>query len=257
MVTFDARGPGTSSAVWAVDERLAAVRPADLSTVRRLIVVAAHPDDETLGCGGLIADASRRRIPIRIIAVTDGSASHPRSRTVTTQHLRARRAEELREAVARLAPRATITWLGFPDGRAADFSEALEDRLREELMRASADTLVAVTWSGDGHRDHRVVGEIVERTAPPSATVWGYPIWAWHWASPADADLPWERAVAVPLTPDDLARKRHAIEAFASQVEPLSAQPGDERVLEPGVLEHFARDREVFFVSTTTGGRQP
>lgn len=253
MVTFDAHGPGTPSSAWADDGRLAAAPSADLSWLTRLVVVAAHPDDETLGCGGLIAAVSRRGIPVRVIAVTDGSASHPRSRTITAQALRIRRADELREAVARLAPRATITWLGFPDGRTADFAEAIEDRLREELLEAAAGTLVAVTWAGDGHRDHRVVGGIVSRTAPPGAAVWSYPIWAWHWATPGGADLPWQSAVIVTLSDDDLERKRSAISAYVTQIEPLSDQPGDERVLEPGVLEHFARDRELFFA---TGRRE-
>jgi LmbE family N-acetylglucosaminyl deacetylase len=247
VVSFDANGPGTSRAEWEGSGRISALPDAELSSVRRLLVVAAHPDDETLGCGGLVARAAALGVAVRIVAVTDGSASHPRSRTVSTRDLRARRAEELREAVARLAPRATISWLGFPDGRTADFSEAIEERLRTELQDADETTLVAVTWVGDGHRDHRVVGEIVERIAPPAAIVWSYPIWMWHWASPVDSRIPWDRGLTVTLDDAHLERKLHAIDAFASQVHPLSEESGDERVLEPGVLAHFTRDRETFF----------
>lgn len=247
-MSFDANGPGTARAIWDADERMSSLPAADLSGVSRLVVVAAHPDDETLGCGGLIVQAAARGVEVRIIAVTDGSASHPRSKTVTTQDLRAHRALELRNAVQRLAPAATITWLGFPDGRTADFIEAIEDRLRSQLEYTDSGTLVAVTWSGDGHRDHRVVGEIVERVAPPSGVVWSYPIWMWHWATPDDPSIPWSRALAVGLSTRDLDRKRHAIDAFPSQIAPLSAALGDERVLEPGVLAHFDRAREAFFV---------
>lgn len=221
----------------------------DLSGLSRLIVVAAHPDDETLGCGGLIAQASRVGVDVRIIAVTDGSASHPRSTTVTGHALSDRRALELRDAVGRLAPAATITWLGFPDGRTADFVDEIGDRLRSELGSTDSGTLVTATWSGDRHRDHRIVGELVERAVPTGAAVWCYPVWMWHWASPDDASIPWRHAVTVQLSADDLDRKRDAIDAFASQLVPLSNEPGDERVLEPGVLEHFDRDRETFFVA--------
>ncbi|MDP9028497.1 MAG: PIG-L family deacetylase [Actinomycetota bacterium] len=250
MVTFDANGPGTPSAVWHADGRAARVPNADLSAVKELIVIAPHPDDETLGCGGLIAGAAHLGVKVQIIVVTDGSASHPRSKTVKRHELRARRAEELREAVTRLDPGATVTWLGFPDGRTADFEDAIQDRLQRELQDAGAGTTVAVTWSGDGHRDHRIVGAIVERALPAGPTLWNYPIWMWHWATPDDTTIPWERAIAVALSPEDLDRKRHAINAFESQVHPLSAHPGDERVLEPGVIKHFVGDREVFFVSS-------
>jgi LmbE family N-acetylglucosaminyl deacetylase len=253
MVSFDANGPGTSRETWDASDRVSAPPLGDLSGARELIVVAAHPDDETLGCGGLIARAAALGMGVRIIAVTDGSASHPRSTTVTPQDLRAHRALELRNAAGRLAPGASTSLLGFPDGKARDCALEIEERLRTELGAVGPDTLVAVTWAGDGHRDHRVVGEIVARVLPSTATVWSYPIWMWHWATPDDESLPWSRAVTVALSAEELDRKRHAMDAYASQLEPLSSEPGDERVLEPDVLAHFTRDREVFFASPGHG----
>lgn len=47
---------------------------------RRLVIVAPHPDDETLGCGLLIAAAVRAGVRVAVIALTDGQASHPGSR---------------------------------------------------------------------------------------------------------------------------------------------------------------------------------
>ena len=46
---------------------------------RPLVVLAPHPDDETLGCGALIFDAASRGADCHIICVTDGSRSHPRA----------------------------------------------------------------------------------------------------------------------------------------------------------------------------------
>ncbi len=248
MVTFDAQAAGTPRRCWDADERLASLPTLTLRGVTSLVIVSAHPDDETLGCGGLIVRASDAGIPIRIVAVTDGSASHPRSSTVPGEDMAHLRSAELREAVGYLATAATISWLGFPDGQTLDFEADIEQRLREELHDGGAGTVVAVTWAGDGHRDHRVVGTIVDRIVPPGATLWRYPIWMWHWATPETPGLPWETAASLTLTPFELARKRRAVGAFGSQISPLSSAEGDERVLTADVLTHFDRDREMFFL---------
>src|SRR5690606_38092378 len=44
-----------------------------------LLVIAPHPDDETLGCGGVIALATCRNVRVHTVFVTDGGASHPNS----------------------------------------------------------------------------------------------------------------------------------------------------------------------------------
>jgi LmbE family N-acetylglucosaminyl deacetylase len=247
MVTFDAREPGTPEESWRRARVLAEIPLAPLSGQTSLIVVAAHPDDETLGCGGLIASAVARGLRVRVIVVTDGSDSHPGSTTTPAEGLRVRRADEAREAVARLAPDASIAFLGFPDGRTSDDRAEITDALRAELRTAGTGTWIAVPWSGDGHRDHRVVGEAAAVASPAEATVVGYPIWMWHWASPRSTDIPWAAARAVPLTDRERQLKQHALQAFASQIEPLSPSAGDEAVLSAEMLAHFTRDREIFF----------
>lgn len=246
MVTFDAHTKGTPSAIWESDFRLTLAEEVDLDEIRELIVIAAHPDDETLGAGGLIATAAERQIPIQVVVVTDGAGSHPRSRSMTPGQLADRRVAEVYSAVSILAPDARTTLLGFPDGRTAEFAQEISDALRQVFAAAGAHAHVVVVWSGDGHSDHETVGRIAERWAPADARVWGYPIWAWHWGHPDTGVLPWERARILPLPRRIGDRKRRALAAHVSQLEPLSADPGDERVLEPEVLEHFARDRELY-----------
>ena len=248
-MTFDAREPGTPEGRWRGAPVLAAIPLAPLSALTSLIVVAAHPDDETLGCGGLIASAAARGLRVRIVVVTDGSDSHPRSASTNAERLRDRRGGEVREAVARLAPEASITFLGFSDGQTREHRADITDALRAELHTAGAGTWIAVPWSGDGHRDHRVVGEAAAVASPAEATVVGYPIWMWHWASPRSTDIPWAAARAVPLTDRERRLKQHALQAFASQIEPLSPRAGDEAVLSAEMLAHFTRDREIFFAA--------
>ncbi|WP_223286706.1 SAM-dependent methyltransferase, partial [Kocuria atrinae] len=107
--------------------------------------------------------------------------------------------------------------------------------------------LAVVTWVKDGHPDHEVLAAQVQQTAGAAAVrCVQYPIWWWHWGSPAK--LP-RGLVHVPLSAEDRDAKQQALEHHASQVRPLSDQPGDEVLLGPHILEHFERDREYFVLA--------
>src|SRR5580704_16937481 len=54
--------------------------PSDLMGAQPLLVLAPHPDDESLGCGGLIADCQARGQPVYVLILTDGAGSHRNSR---------------------------------------------------------------------------------------------------------------------------------------------------------------------------------
>jgi hypothetical protein len=69
-----------------------------------------------------------------------------------------------------------------------------------------------------------------------------YPVWMWHWAKPGDLRVPWRQACRVPLSADVAARKRSAIDAFASQ---LTDRDGAGPVLPAGIVAHFTRRQEV------------
>ncbi len=74
-----------------------------------------------------------------------------------------------------------------------------------------------------------------------------YPIWMWHWASPDDPDIPWQRAQTFDLDDEALDRKRAAVDAFVTQISPLSEAPEDAVVLGPHILARLLRDREFVF----------
>lgn len=119
----------------------------------RLLVLAPHPDDEVIACGGLIAQHLRERRVVRIVVMTDGAEAGSRES----------REEESRRGVARLGDDAEIEFLGFPDRGLSDDST---ERIREQLLAFRPD-LILVPSPVEIHPDHvalaRVFCELLQR----------------------------------------------------------------------------------------------
>lgn len=251
MVSFDHREPGTDEGSWT-----AALRrdlPVLDLEVDRLLVVAAHPDDETLGAAGLLATAAARGIPVDLLVATDGERSHPDSPTHTPATLALLRRRELHAAMGQLGLSAAPVFLGLPDGGTDEHRDAIAAAVTHALDRAGSDrVLVLSPWRGDGHRDHRVVGEIVEEVcAARGVRSRAFPIWLWHWGT--SDDVPWDRAERLALDPGIQDAKTRALDAHASQLRPLSPAPGDEAMVHARMRAHFERDAEVFFAPEAVG----
>lgn len=249
---FSHTEPGTPEDAWhAALEGLGAPAVdvpgrADGSRARRdhLLVVAAHPDDETLGAGGLIAMASAAGARISVVVATSGERSHP---TVTDEDLprhALRREQEVTDAVRTLAPQAQLRLLRLPDGDLTSHEKPLLDALVATIRLAGPSTLVVAPWRHDGHPDHEAAGRTAALACRRTdATLLEYPIWLWHWGTAQQ--WPSETARALPLPPEVMDLKDSAISCHASQIQPQ--QPGDSDVmLGEHILDHFRRPVEVF-----------
>jgi LmbE family N-acetylglucosaminyl deacetylase len=227
--------PGTAEESWASWLELRHLPAVDPLAWASVAVVAAHPDDEVLGVGGTMAILAAAGVRLRLIAVTDGEASHPGADPAA---LRRVRAEETAAALAALgAGSADVIRLRFPDTGLA----AREDELAAVLREQCAGFEVCLApWERDAHADHEAAGRAARRGGLP---VLSYPIWMWHWAIPADARVPWRQARQVPLPPPVVAAKRSAIAAFTSQLTDRSPDLGP--VIPAGVVAHFTRPQEV------------
>lgn len=243
---FDHVEPGTDEAVWRAAALWNGRPPLDLD-VDHLIVLAAHPDDETLGAGGLLAAAERARVAVTVVIATDGE------RSPDTAGTGIRRRDESARALSMLAPSARVVFLGLPDGELREYRAQLARDVAAVVPR-NGRTLIAATWWGDGHRDHRIVGEVAQEFAAPRVRVVGYPIWLWHWGDPGDIDpATWE---VIALDPADATAKSAAIAAHASQVEGSAGEPP---MLHGRMQAHFLRDVEVFIpaVAADAGASTP
>jgi len=241
---FDHRDAGTQAAVWRADPRFTRAAPLDLADIRRLVVVAAHPDDETLGAGGLISRAARSGIDVTVVVASLGEASHPRSPTHDAARLAQIRRVEATAAIAELDPAAEVRLLGLPDGLLSEHIETITDAVAEVTGPGA---LLVTPWTGDGHPDHTACGHAVAVVAEHAALPWlEYPIWAWHWASPEGPDLPESGWWRLALEEGDVVAKRAALAHYASQHTSLSELPGDEAILMPDFVSHFDSDHEVY-----------
>jgi LmbE family N-acetylglucosaminyl deacetylase/SAM-dependent methyltransferase len=248
--TFTAQGPGTPAEVWRTHLLAGKRSAATVLGADRVVVVGAHPDDESLGAGGLVATARDADIPVVFVCATDGERSHPDSPTHTPEAMAERRRAEWVAAVDVLGPGllpSEMHRLGLPDGQLGEHVETLARRL-VEIVGDGRGTLLVTTWAEDGHPDHAALGRSAAAAARRTdAELWEFPVWFWQWAQRDDPR-------AVRLRPFALSRsaesaKERAVAAHSSQVHDLSSLAGDEAVLTDDVLAHFRGDHEWFVVT--------
>ena len=128
----------------------------------RLLVLAPHPDDEVIGCGGLVAQHMAQQRAVRVIVATDGAEAEPSA--ADRDGYRRQREDESRRALAMLGD-ADVHFLRFAD-RALD--DAVAQPLREHLLAFRPD-LICVPSPVEIHPDHlalsRAFCELVQRDA--------------------------------------------------------------------------------------------
>ncbi|MFO1027996.1 MAG: PIG-L deacetylase family protein [Acetobacteraceae bacterium] len=185
------------------------------------VVLAPHPDDESLGCGGLIATCCAAGRPPQVAILTDGSGSHPNSLTCPPERMRLIRQREAHIAATLLGlPAERLLFCNFPDTKAPrtgpGFAAAVRT-LRSLCEREPGCTAILAPWRHDPHGDHEAASLIAAAVAAECGIRHiAYPVWGWM--------LPPDRAVPDPapsgwrldITPV-LPAKRRAIEAHKSQ----------------------------------------
>lgn len=220
-------------------------RPLPL-TSGRIIVIAPHQDDETLGCGGLIALKRQRGAAVQIVFLTDGGKSPlPADGSVVREELPNARMQEARAATHALGvPESDLHFLGLPDGALKQLSkESCEEIINRlcALITAQEPVKVFVPHWDDGHGDHEAAFDFAVEAVRRTRTkidILQYSIWG-PWLHPlfrATSLRDLRSAYRLPIAAVQ-GEKAAAIEAYASQVATLPA----------GFLARFRRPYELFF----------
>ena len=246
-------GAGTPDAAWQAWAGLHDLPPIathDLVTPgQRAIIVAPHPDDEVLACGGLLQMLAAQGTRTVVVAATDGDASHPGSSIYPPAQLARLRSRETAAALHALLPAGRpapqVIRARLPDGDVSCQAGALQTLL-EQLLRPG--DVVFTTWRHDGHPDHEACGHAPAMAARLcGAAMVELPVWTWHWAEPGDQRVPWQRARRLVLDAETLQRKRDAIACYTTQLHP-DPSTGQPAILPPHVLARLTHPYEVCFL---------
>jgi bacillithiol biosynthesis deacetylase BshB2 len=127
---------------------------------RHVLVVLAHPDDETFGCGGMIALLTRAGVPVTYACGTRGEMGRHMGRPpfANRETLRDLREQELRRACAELGI-ADLRLLGLWD-KTVEFRdrEALADRIGAIVAEVRPSLVITSHPQHGGHPDHCAIG---------------------------------------------------------------------------------------------------
>ncbi|WP_375409428.1 PIG-L deacetylase family protein [uncultured Methylobacterium sp.] len=218
-----------------------------------LVVVAPHADDESLGCGGLIAEAAAQGRDVRVVIVSDGCGSHTHSKAYPPDRLRALRESEAGDAVAILGlRREALSFLRLPDagvpstGPGAQAAAAAIAALARECGAGA----VCVTWGHDPHCDHTAAAAIaaLAHRDLPDVRLYAYPVWGW--TLPVDQEVG-EAPTGFRLDVSaHVEAKRRAILAHRSQTSDLIADDPTGFRLAPEMIGHFTGRYEIFIALT-------
>jgi LmbE family N-acetylglucosaminyl deacetylase len=228
------------------------------------LVLAPHPDDETLGCGVTIMRKLAADTPVWVVIATDGRHSH-HSAKITAQALAGIRRGEAVEACRLLGVEAgNIRFLDYEDQSLSTSLAALADRLRA-LIAEIGPREVYIPSAIDSNPDHRALNAAALAAIGQTAAdveILEYPIWFWDPKAWVDigsgpAAMAWQlatRPIAALFTlrpvfvrsGDYLARKRIAFAAHRSQATNLTGET-NWAVMDDATLGLLIREDELFF----------
>jgi len=191
-----------------------------------VVLVAPHPDDETLGLGGALADLAESAATVTVVIATHGGhGPGSTERRIEAEH-----------AISTLGAHIKTVWWNLPDGKLHNAVGEMGEHLLELV---DSKTLLIAPVECDGHSDHEAVSASAEAVARErGAALLQYPIWLWHWATPEDID--WARLRTVAPSLRALAAKSAAIDCYPSQL----ASPDGYPVVGPSVIARARRVME-------------
>lgn len=218
-----------------------------------ILIVAPHPDDETLGCGGAIALLQKLGYSVRVLVVSDGTKSHPNSRQYPPLRLRAVREAETLAAMALLGVKTKqVSFLRLPDGAIptpdAPSSEQAITACQAYLSQHIPKTIF-LPYRFDPHPDHRATWQLIHHVLSSLSQfpyLVEYPIWDWdvEQRNPL-LDSQQFKVWRIDIT-EVIALKQQAIALYQSQITDLIDDDPEGFRLTPDLLANFTHSWEMY-----------
>ena len=208
---------------------------------QQVLVVAAHPDDEVLGCGGTIAHHAEAGDTVHVLLVAEGATSRQQQRNRANARQELLTLTQAAQCAQQILGTTSTELLGLPDNRLdsidrLDLVKRIEEKLQQYMPQ-----IVYVHHAGDVNIDHRRLHEAVVTACRPMP---GQPVrslLSFEVASSTEWQPPGSAPAFQPNWFVDITgqweRKRKALEAYAAEMRPW---PHARSIK---ALEHLARWR--------------
>lgn len=208
---------------------------------KKILVIAAHPDDEILGCGGTIAAHAQAGDEVHVVIMAEGVTSRSAQRDAAAHQSELDTLADVARKANALLGAASVTLHGLPDNRMDSLDRLDVIKLIEaEVMRVGPET-VYTHHSGDLNIDHRIVHESVLTACRPKP---GHPVRSLLFFEVASSTEWMPPTSAPPFAPNwfvdisaALALKLQALACYESE---MCAWP---HARSGAALEHLARWR--------------
>lgn len=224
-----------------------------LLSVKKCVVIAPHPDDESLGCGGLISTLGKLKSQIYVLYTTDGSMSHPNSENSNPEERRVIREGEAVRALSMLGvKKENVYFLRGKDSalpiRGQEGFDAFASQISQLIAAVNPD-LIVMPYRLDPHCDHRATWEMTKEAINAvhyRGDVFEYAIWLYDLGTEEDL-RPLTDAHFCYLDLGEASEiKKMAINQHKSQLmSQVFNDPGG-FLLKPEVLAHFTTGREYY-----------
>lgn len=187
---------------------------------KSVLVLAAHPDDEVLGCGGTLAKLVNEGTQVHVAFVADGVYSRKGDRAIQQAELTARR-NAAQRACGSLGVQ-SVSFGDLPDNRMDTVALLEVTQVIEQLIQEHRPDTIFTHHAGDVNVDHRRLHEAVVTACRPQS---GHPVktlLCFEVASSTEWQLPGSAPVFSPNWFVDIsatfARKMSALEAYSAEL---------------------------------------
>lgn len=206
-----------------------------------VLVVAAHPDDEVLGCGGTIARHSDAGDTVHVLIVAEGATSRNTcgSRSCFVEELST--LADSAKLAGDILGAAGVELLGLPDNRLDSLDRLELIKIIESRVACHRPDIIYVHHAGDLNVDHRRLNEAVVTACRPIPNQPVKRILSFEVASSSE----WQPPNSGPLfqpnwfvdISEQFSRKKEALETYSSEMRPWPHARSIE------AIEHLARWR--------------
>lgn len=235
--------------------------------MKKAVVFAPHPDDETLSCGGTIAKKLSEGYDVSVVFITDGRhflSDLGISSNLTSLEIKEIRREEAVEATKVLGIREeNLLLLDFEDKTLKKHMKQFQEKIGEILKDISPEE-VFFPQEKEYNVDHRATNQTIKKAIESSKLnpvqyqyiiAWSFPFYLLtHLTSEHTHDMLMARFLRLTLIHVDITKylplKKMAIEKYKSQTTVISV--GQKKpALRPSFLKRFLKNEEKFFVNSS------